>query len=234
MPGYRISVSKSRSIQLPILLAIVTLSGLSVIVSILFWRLHYDGGFTWRSDPAKQFSWHPLLMSVSIILLGLGSIMYRVTPCITRRTSKCLHSLTMFLSVAVAVPGIWSVWESHSLAQPPIPHLFSLHSWLGLSTMSLMAVQLLFGLVIFLLPCAPSRIRGQYHHVHVFFGLAFIILATAASLIGLTEEALFSLSSNYPKLPGKGILLNLIGLFLTIFTATVTFIATKPSFKPLD
>ena len=153
---------------------------------------------------------------------------------ISRRTSKCLHSLTMFLSVAVAVPGIWSVWESHSLAQPPIPHLFSLHSWLGLSTMSLMAVQLLFGLVIFLLPCAPSRIRGQYHHVHVFFGLAFIILATAASLIGLTEEALFSLSSNYPKLPGKGILLNLIGLFLTIFTATVTFIATKPSFKPLD
>ena len=153
---------------------------------------------------------------------------------ISRRTSKCLHGLTMFLSVAVAVPGIWSVWESHSLAQPPIPHLFSLHSWLGLSTMSLMAVQLLFGLVIFLLPCAPSRIRGQYHHVHVFFGLAFIILATAASLIGLTEEALFSLSSNYPKLPGKGILLNLIGLFLTIFTATVTFITTKPSFKPLD
>ena len=49
-----------------------------------------------------------------------------------------------------------------------------------------------------------------------------------------TEEALFSLASSYPLLPGKGVLLNLIGIFLTVFTATVTFIATKSSFKPLD
>ena len=61
-----------------------------------------------------------------------------------------------------------------------------------------------------------------------------LVLATAASVVGLTEEALFSLASSYPLLPGKGVLLNLIGIFLTVFTATVTFIATKSSFKPLD
>ena len=138
------------------------------------------------------------------------------------------------MSVSVSVPGIWSVWESHSLAQPPIPHLFSLHSWLGLTTMVMMASQLILGLCIFLFPCAPSRLRAQYRHLHVFFGLGFLLLATAASLVGLTEEALFSLADQYPQLPGKGILLNLIGLFLTIFTSTVVFIATKQSFKPLD
>ena len=137
----------------------------------------------------------------------------------------------MFLSVTVAVPGIWSVWESNNLAQPPIPHMISFHSWLGLMTISLMAIQQMFGFFIFLLPYAPGRIRGQYHPVHIFFGLTFFILATIVSLIGLTEEALFSLSSNYSKIPGKGLLLNLIGLFLTIFTFTVTFITTKLSFK---
>jgi hypothetical protein len=58
--------------------------------------------------------------------------------------------------------------------------------------------------------------------------------ATAAALIGITEEALFSLSSSYPSLPGKGVLLNCLGMFLSVFTITVMFIATKAGFKQLD
>ena len=96
----------------------------------------------------------------------------------------------MVLAAGAGLPGVWAVWESHSLAQPPIPHMFSLHSWLGLATLVLVASQLLLGLFVFLLPCAPSRLRGQYHGLHVFFGLGFLILATAASVVGLTEEGL--------------------------------------------
>ena len=150
-------------------------------------------------------------------------------------TTKAVHAVTMVVAAGAAVAGVWAVWESHALAQPePIPHLFSLHSWLGLAALALAAAQLLLGLAIFLFPCAASRLRAQYHHTHVFCGLAVLVLATAASVVGLTEEAVFSLASTYPQLPGKGILLNLTGLFLTLFTATITFIATKSSFKPLD
>ena len=151
-----------------------------------------------------------------------------------RKVSKGLHSLLMLFSVSLALVGVMAVWQSHSLASPPLPHLFSLHSWLGLAALALAAAQLLLGLAIFLFPCAASRLRAQYHHTHVFCGLAVLVLATAASVVGLTEEAVFSLASTYPQLPGKGILLNLTGIFLTLFTATVTFIATKSSFKPLD
>ena len=151
-----------------------------------------------------------------------------------RRSSKALHSVLMVVAVGLSIPGVWAVWQSHDLAQPPIPHMFSLHSWLGLLTLGLMGLQLLLGLSVFLLPCAPSRVRAGYHHLHVFCGLAVIVSATAAALMGLTEEAIFSLAASYTKLVGKGILLNCIGLFLTIFSVTVIFITTKPSFKPLD
>ena len=151
-----------------------------------------------------------------------------------RKVSKGLHSLLMLFSVSLALVGVMAVWQSHSLASPPLPHLFSLHSWLGLTTLALMALQLLLGLSVFLLPCAPSRLRAAYHHLHVFCGLAFMVAATAASLMGLTEEAIFSLAASYSQLVGKGILLNCIGLFLTVFSACVIYIATKPSFKPLD
>ena len=140
----------------------------------------------------------------------------------------------MLSSLGLALVGVMAVWQSHALAQPPIPHMFSLHSWLGLTTLTFMALQLLLGLSVFLLPCAPSRTRAAYHHLHVFCGLAFIMSATATCLLGLTEEAIFSLAAAYTKLVGKGILLNLIGLFLTVFSSCVIYIAAKPSFKPLD
>ena len=109
---------------------------------------------------------------------------------VCRKVSKALHSVVMLLSLGVSIVGVMAVWQSHALAQPPIPHMFSLHSWLGLATLVLVASQLLLGLFVFLLPCAPSRLRGQYHGLHVFFGLGFLILATAASVVGLTEEGL--------------------------------------------
>jgi len=234
MPGYQISVSKSRGFLLPLLLVVAIITGLASLVSVLFWKIHFDGGFAWSSDPGKQFAWHPFLLTSSIVLMGLGSIMYRVTPqCINRRTSKALHALVMILALAAAIIGLWAVFDSHNLADPPIPNMFSLHSWVGISTIGLFAVQLLFGLLIFLFPCAPSRVRGYYHPLHIFFGLAMLASATAAAVIGLTEEALFSLP-NYSSLPGKGILLNCLGMFLTVFTITVMFIATKAGFKKLD
>ena len=84
MPGYRVSVRKGGGTQLPALVILLSLAATAAIVSILFWRLHYEAGFTWSEEPTNQFSWHPLLMSLCIILMGFGSIIYRVTPCIAR------------------------------------------------------------------------------------------------------------------------------------------------------
>ena len=84
MPGYRISAKRGRGCQLPLLVILSVLSALAALISILFWRLHYDGGFSWSWEPAKQFSWHPLVMTTALVTMGLGSIMYRVTPCVSR------------------------------------------------------------------------------------------------------------------------------------------------------
>ena len=150
MPGYQISVSKSRGCLLPLLVVVVALTGLASLVSVLFWKFHYDGGFAWSSDPNKQFAWHPLLLTSSIVLMGFGTIMYRISPrCISRKASKALHALVMVLSLAAAIIGLWAVFESHNLADPPIPNMFSLHSWVGISTLGFFAIQLILGMYIF-------------------------------------------------------------------------------------
>ena len=80
----RISVRKGGGALLPGLVTLLSLAAAAALVSVLLWRLHYEEGFSWSEDPRNQFSWHPLLMTLCIILLGFGAIIYRVTPCITR------------------------------------------------------------------------------------------------------------------------------------------------------
>ena len=100
MPGYRVSVRKGGGAQLPALVTILSLAATATVVSILFWRLHFEAGFSWSEEPSNQFSWHPLLMSICIILMGFGSIIYRVTPWITRYNNiinqECLPSTIKF------------------------------------------------------------------------------------------------------------------------------------------
>ena len=146
MPGYQISVSKSRKTLLPILLVVVTVSGISSIISVLFWKLHFDGGFSWSSDPLTQFSWHPLLLTISIVLMSFSSVIYRILPHpISRKTIKGLHASFMILSLATSIIGLWAVFESHNHSTPPIPHMFSLHSWIGVSTLGFFAIQITLG-----------------------------------------------------------------------------------------
>ena len=49
------------------------------------------------------------------------------------------------LATVVACLGLKAVFDSHSYAEPPVPHLYSLHSWMGLSAVALAVVQWVLG-----------------------------------------------------------------------------------------
>ena len=94
-------------------------------------------------------------------------------------------------------PDTEAAWDSHSLASPPIPHTYSLHSWCGLLTISLATIQWTSGLVTFLWPGLASHLRSFLLPVHIFVGLTIFILACATALMGITEKAIFSLGDQY-------------------------------------
>merc|ERR1711997_1438766 len=72
-----------------------------------------------------------------------GMLVYRTCTCCRRIYAKLVHSLLHLLAVPCIVIAFLAVWDYHALAPKPIgpiPHFYSVHSWLGLAAMALFSL----------------------------------------------------------------------------------------------
>ena len=175
--------------------------GVGLVVMMSIWTGHFLGGFAGQSDPKLEFNWHPLLLTISLIYLyGNGILIYRLARNERKSKLKVAHATVMGSATVLACFGIKAAWDSHSLASPPLPHSYSLHSWCGLLTIILATAQWSLGLVTFLWPGLASHLRSFFLPIHIFVGLTIFIMACATALMGITEKAIFSLGDQYKVL----------------------------------
>ncbi|XP_075247550.1 uncharacterized protein LOC142340737 [Convolutriloba macropyga] len=93
------------------------------------------------------FNWHPLLMCIAFpVLMGEALIAYKAPLCFAdkapRELKKKLHIILHCLALVLVIIAVIAVFKSHSLKQPaPTPDLYSLHSWLGILTLSVLGQQ---------------------------------------------------------------------------------------------
>jgi len=198
------------------LVAQVLLHG--VLALTLYWIIQYrskkdsEGNiqpFAWREDPQLEWNMHPVLMIAGFIyFMGEAMLMYRTCRCCRRIWTKLLHSVFHLLAIPCIVMGFIATWDYHENRvtadgrAAPIPHFYSLHSWLGLATMGLFLLQFIVGFFSFLLllccESATASFRAALVPVHSTFGVTTFLLAIATAVAGLTEKAFFELSTIYP------------------------------------
>ena len=91
------------------------------------------------------------------LLLFLAMLMYRTCRCCRRIWSKLLHTLFHLLATPCIAFAFIAVWDSHAYRKPePIPHFYSLHSWMGATTMGLFALQVLMIIIIKIMDTSGS------------------------------------------------------------------------------
>lgn len=70
-----------------------------------------------------------------------GMLIYRYQRTLHKRRLKFIHAGIMIFVVLLTIIAQIAAFDSHNLAPNPIPNLYSLHSWLGLTTIILYCCQ---------------------------------------------------------------------------------------------
>lgn len=149
-----------------------------------------------------KFNFHPTLMIGGFIFFsGFAMLFYRMMTCCRKLIVKLLHTIFHAMGAACIAIGFLTIWDSKEFALPSkIPHFYSLHSWLGLTTMGLFVLQFIVGFFSFLiLLCCEggtAACRASLAPTHSTFGLITFIMACTTAVVGLIEAALGSL--NHP------------------------------------
>uniref|UniRef100_A0A671X6K5 Lysosomal membrane ascorbate-dependent ferrireductase CYB561A3 n=1 Tax=Sparus aurata TaxID=8175 RepID=A0A671X6K5_SPAAU len=200
--------------------------GLLCLLFVTLWSAHWRGGFSWDGS-ALQFNWHPVLMvSGLLVLYGYAAVVYRLpfTWSQKKRVWKLVHAGLMFLALVLSVLGLCAVFDFHRFIH--VPHLYSIHSWVGISAVVLFAVQWALGLAGFLLPCSPLWIRSSLKPVHSWIGKAILILSVTACISALKYPTHYSTMTFFiffkDSLPAEAKFVNSLGLLIVAF-GLVTF-----------
>ncbi|XP_015043427.1 cytochrome b reductase 1 isoform X2 [Drosophila miranda] len=220
-------------INFKVLYVLTQLCGLTMIVLVGTWIGQHFGGLGGSSNPKLEFNWHPLFMTIGFIYLyGNSILVYRGFRTTRKKTLKLTHAGIHMAAFVLTVIALKTVFDSHNLNSPPIPNLYSLHSWLGLSAVIIFSLQYVAGFVAFLAPGIRENYKIAMMPLHIYFGLFGFVLAIASAVMGLTEKAIFAITSPpYSTLPPAGILANVIGVLYVVFGALVVYLATEPSYR---
>jgi len=174
------------------------LGGMCVLL-VAIWMGAYQGGFAWNESPDRQFNYHPTFMIIGMLFIyGEAILVYRVFRHERKRFSKLLHLTLHSMSFIFFVVALRAVWESHDLHRDqegklaPLPNLYSLHSWIGFSTILAWCTQYTAGFITFFFPGLPIPIRQLVLPFHQLTGIIIFIMATASALMGIAEKSAWS------------------------------------------
>ncbi|XP_024155446.1 cytochrome b ascorbate-dependent protein 3 isoform X2 [Oryzias melastigma] len=211
------------------------LLGLLCLLFVICWSCVWRGGLGWDGS-YLEFNWHPVLMvSGLVVLYGIAAVVYRVPSTWRQKKStwKLVHGGLMLLALLLSALGLCAVFDFHRAAS--IPDMYSLHSWVGLSTVLLFAFQWLLGLAGFLLPCSPPWFRSRLKPVHILLGNVVLILSLTSCISGINEKLIFTLdgstNESYSSLPLEAKFANFLGILIVAFGMVVLRILSKEEWR---
>ncbi|KAG8065439.1 hypothetical protein GUJ93_ZPchr0004g38160 [Zizania palustris] len=154
-------------------------------------------------------------------------MMYKIFPKLNHDTTKLIHLILHAIAIVLGAVGIYCAFKFHK--ESGIANLYSLHSWLGIGTISLYGIQWVFGFVAFFYPGADPHVRRGALPWHVLFGLLVYVLTLATAELGLLEKLTFLQNSGLDKYGAEAFLVNFTGLVVALFGAAVVTAAVAPA-----
>lgn len=214
-------------VRFPIIF-VVRIIGVTVAALVLTWALHYRGGMALISENKDPiFNVHPVLMVSSLILLNGEAMLAYKTVSGTKSFKKLVHLALQFLAFSLSLVGVWAALKFHN--DKGIDNFYSLHSWLGLTCLSLFVIQWATGFATFWYPGGSRSSRAFLLPWHVFLGIYIYALAVATALTGILEKATFLQTNKViSRYSTEAILVNSMGILIVALGGFVILAVITP------
>lgn len=169
------------------------------LLTVLFWILigvyiTNSNGVQWKNvfAPERMFNFHPLFQTLGFLtIIGHSIFLYRYFPDANIKILQWSHSLLNMLGFILMIIGVYAAgWskDARALGDQRVAHHFvSVHSWVGLVVLTLIASQWLGGFFGLLWPGVHGVRRVAYRGIHIFTGNVIFLLGCATVLIGIDQ-----------------------------------------------
>uniref|UniRef100_A0A915BK13 Cytochrome b561 domain-containing protein n=1 Tax=Parascaris univalens TaxID=6257 RepID=A0A915BK13_PARUN len=212
--------------------------GIAVFL-VAIWMGGYEDGFAWSDDPERQFHYHPTFMTMGLIFLyGEALLVYRVFRNERKRFSKLLHLTLHTMVLIFMIIALKAVWDSHDYHRKdgeldPIPNLYSLHSWIGITVVITYCIQYVSGFTTFFFPGLSIPMRQFVMPFHQAFGLGIFCFVAITASMGISERAAWHHTcwTQGKELCGEQAISNLLGLSILMYCGSVVIIVLNPRWR---
>lgn len=164
---------------------------LFILLLALIWVGKYRDGIVWSStgdagDPYQTFNLHPIMMALGMFVFPTQAVLvYRILP-MDRSKAKIYHLVCHLFSLICIAIGVAAVIAFHE--RTALPHFRSLHSWFGLGTLALFALQFVLGFISFCFPKLPFGARRSFAPLHQYLGVLCFGGGCITGIMGITQK----------------------------------------------
>lgn len=176
------------------------------LVVMMIWVKKVEGGFGF--EEASVFGWHALCMSLFIVVFTNEAVLTYAAPFFPQLSNapsmqKVFHSSMHILGLTSWILGLiaiidYKLWSDSPTAFPFFT-MYTVHSWLGVCTLGLWGLQLLFGLFTFTLAKTFSSDASKVllKQIHQFSGHCVYALGLATCATGFQDMQSSDLAGTY-------------------------------------
>uniref|UniRef100_A0A914UIG2 Cytochrome b561 domain-containing protein n=1 Tax=Plectus sambesii TaxID=2011161 RepID=A0A914UIG2_9BILA len=218
-----------------------------------YWNGTWLGGYEWGPNKVEQLpsgfstvipvigSWHyhSTFMTYGMVFLqGEAILMYRLFRHERKIFSKFLHGLFHLFTLIFCIFGLIAI-EQHK-NNGGDKHMFTSHSWLGVSVMTAFILQYIAGFVSFGFPKVSPSVRAWYLPVHRAVGMIIFGVSCAQALMGYMDQTWMSFAFESPAFKncygtlnchgGEGLVLNFNVMVLVLYAITVVYLASSKKY----
>ncbi|KAG8045799.1 hypothetical protein GUJ93_ZPchr0008g11949 [Zizania palustris] len=172
-------------------------------------------------------------MLIGLVVINGEALLAYKTVSGTKNLKKLVHLTLQFLAMVLSLIGLWTVWKFHN--EREIDHLYTLHSWLGLSCIIFFSLQWATGFYTFWYPGGSRSGRASLLPWHALFGIFLYVLAITSSVSGLLEKSIFMQSAKMiGRFSTEAMFMNSLGMLLILLGALVVLAVVSPGAGKID